>query len=69
MSAGMQAEDITVIGTSPLPGSGIDRDRLPAATAILTAHDLQGTGTADMLHALDSRLAGVSLNAPAGNPY
>ncbi|MFT9089564.1 MAG: TonB-dependent receptor [Gluconacetobacter sp.] len=69
VSAGVQPEDITVIGTSPLPGSSIDRDRLPAATAIVTSRDLQLTGTADLLHALDSRLAGVSLNSPAGNPY
>ncbi|GEN59596.1 TonB-dependent receptor [Acetobacter nitrogenifigens] len=63
------SEDITVIGTSPLPGSSIDRNRLPARTSVLTQNSLSSEGTPDLLHALDTQLAGVSLNYASGSPY
>ncbi len=62
-------EDITVIGTSPLLGAGIDRDKVPAGTTVLDSADLAREGTPDLLHALDTQAAGVNLDSASGNPY
>ncbi len=60
---------ITVIGTSPLIGSGIDRDTVPAETHVLTWQDLQRQGTPDLLGSLSQQLSGVTLDSAAGNPF
>jgi outer membrane receptor protein involved in Fe transport len=62
-------EEITVVGTSPLLGAGIDRDKVPAGTTVLDSADLARDGAPDLLHALDSEVAGVSLDSASGNPY
>ncbi len=62
-------EQITVIGTSPLPGPAIDRDKVPANTVVLGADDLAREGTPDLLHALDTGIAGVNLDSASGNPF
>ncbi len=62
-------EEITVIGTSPLLGAGIDRDKVPGNTTVLSAADLSRDGTPDVLHALDTQVAGLSLDSAAGNPF
>ncbi len=62
-------ETITVIGTSPLLGAGIDQAKVPANTTVLTSADLARDGTPDLLHALDTQVAGVTLGSASGNPY
>ncbi len=32
--------EITVVGTTPLPGSGVDRDQIPARTFVLDSEDI-----------------------------
>jgi outer membrane receptor protein involved in Fe transport len=61
-------EQITVVATSPLLGSGIPRDSVPAETTILTAADLTRDGAADLLSALNEQAPGVSLSSASGNP-
>ncbi len=61
-------EQVIVIGTSPLPGSGIARDSVPAETSVLDRADLARDGTPDLLAALNEQLPGVSLDAASGNP-
>jgi outer membrane receptor protein involved in Fe transport len=63
------SEEITVIGTSPLLGSGIDRDQVPGQTAVLGAKDIARDGTPDLLHALDTQVAGVNLDSASGNQF
>ena len=63
------AEEITVIGTTPLLGTGIDRDKVPANAQVLDSRDLSQEGTPDLLHALDTQVPGVSLASGSGNPY
>jgi outer membrane receptor protein involved in Fe transport len=60
-----------VIGTSPLLGSGVDRDTVPAQTNVLKGGDLTrgGTTTADPVRALNEQVGGVSLGSASGNPY
>jgi iron complex outermembrane receptor protein len=63
------AEEITVIGTSPLPGSGLDRNLVPADTQVLTSAAIARNGNADVLNALNTDVAGVNLDSASGNSY
>jgi iron complex outermembrane receptor protein len=62
-------EQITVIGTSPLLGSGIDRDSVPAEISVLGSADIAREGTSDLLGALAQQIPGVSLDSSSGNPF
>ena len=57
--------ELTVI--APLPGTGIDADKLPAATATLDADDLSRTGSLSITAALEQRIPGLSLSDVQGN--
>jgi outer membrane receptor protein involved in Fe transport len=62
---------VTVIGTSPLLGSGVDRDTVPAETNVLKGDDLTRGGTTmpDAVRALNEQVGGVNLDSASGNPY
>ena len=62
-------EEITVIGTSPLSGNGIDRNKVPVATTVLDSGAIARQGTPDVLNALNTEAPGVSMDSAAGNPY
>lgn len=52
---------ITVVGVSPLPGAGVDIDKLPGNTQTLSGDDLAPGGVPDVIGALNNRLASISL--------
>ncbi len=62
---------VIIIGASPLLGSGVDRDTVPAETNVLRRDDLTrgGTTTPDAVRALSEQVGGVSLDSASGNPY
>ncbi|WP_428486398.1 TonB-dependent receptor [Rhodopila sp.] len=62
---------ITIIGASPLLGSGVDRDTVPAETNVLKRDDLTrgGTTTPDAVRALNEQVGGVNLDEASGNPF
>jgi iron complex outermembrane recepter protein len=60
---------VTVIGVSPLIGSGVDRDSVPGQTHVLTSTDISRNGTPDMTGALNQQVGGVALDDAAGNPF
>src|ERR1700761_1367895 len=62
---------VTVIGASPLLGSGVDRDTVPAATDVLGDGDLTrgGTTTPNAVRALNEQVGGVNLDSASGNPF
>src|ERR1700728_104023 len=63
---------IDIIGASPLLGSGIDRDTVPAETNVLKGNDLTRGGTLiapDAVRALNEGVARVNLDSASGNPY
>ncbi|HTR17509.1 MAG TPA: TonB-dependent receptor [Acetobacteraceae bacterium] len=66
--APVQLAPVEVVGSTPLLGSGIARDKVPAKTDVLNAGDIARTGPPDALRALDQQVAGVNLNDAAGNP-
>jgi iron complex outermembrane recepter protein len=58
---------IEVIGTSPLLGSGIDRDKVPANTRSLSDRDL--VHPPDLATSLDQRNASISINGVQDSPF
>ena len=61
-------EQVTVIGTSPLLGAGVDRDLVPAQTSVLGSADIARNGTPDLLQALNEQVGGINLDGASGNP-
>ncbi len=68
-AAATQVEQITVIGTSPLLGSGVDRNAIPIDTQVLSSAAIAREGAPDVLQALNTQIAGVNLDSASGNPY
>ncbi len=51
------------------PTGGIDRDKVPANTQVLTAADLDHARSPDLLQSLVRSLPGVSVSDQTGNPF
>jgi iron complex outermembrane recepter protein len=62
-------EQHEVIGSAPLPGSGIDRDKVPAETVGLDTSDIAREGVPNALGALNQQVGGVTLDSASGNPF
>jgi outer membrane cobalamin receptor len=62
-------EQITVVGTSPLLGSGVDRALVPADTQVLGSADIAREGAPDVLQTLNSQASGITLDSASGNPF
>lgn len=60
---------ISIIGASPLIDSGLDRDKVPATTNVMTRDDIVRTGIPDPLGALNDQVPGVALDDAQGNPF
>lgn len=62
---------VSIIGASPLLGSGVDRDTVPAESNVLKRDDLNrgGTTTPDAVRSLNEQVGGVNLDSASGNPY
>jgi outer membrane receptor protein involved in Fe transport len=62
---------VTIVATSPLLGSGVNRDTVPAETNVLKGDDLTrgGTTVPDAVRALNEQVGGVNLDSASGNPY
>ncbi len=60
---------IEVIGTTPLLGSGIDRDKVPANPRSFDARELSRAGPADLAGTLEQRIPGVNVNGVQDSPF
>lgn len=60
---------VNVIGATPLLGSGVDRNKVPAASNVLTNSDIVRTGIPNALGALNDQVGGVSLQDAQDNPF
>ncbi len=67
--APVQREEIIVIGTTPLPGSNIDPDKVPSNTQVLSASDVSREGQASLIHALNGNLGSVNINDDLNDPF
>jgi len=64
-----QVPMMTIVGSTPLLGSGVESDKVPAQVNVLTAKDIAATGMPNLTRALGEQIAGVTLDNAAGNPY
>jgi iron complex outermembrane recepter protein len=60
---------IIVIGTSPLPGTGIDPDKLPASVQSLSAADIAREGSPDLVGSILDQTGSVNTNANLDDPF
>ena len=63
------AEQVEVVGVTPLPGAGISRDRLAAAVALIDGDELAARGAASMADVLNERLGAVTLEGTTTNLF
>ncbi len=61
--------EIVVIGTTPVPGMGIDIDKIPGNVQTLSAADLIDDGSASLTAALEHRLSGISITDTLADPF
>jgi len=65
----LELPQVEIVGTTPLPGSGIALRDLPANAQIYTSRDLRQQGAENITDFLEQNAGGVSLNSAQGNPY
>ncbi|HEY8707129.1 MAG TPA: TonB-dependent receptor [Burkholderiaceae bacterium] len=65
----LELPQVEVVGTTPLPGSGIELRKLPANAQIFTSNDLHRQRSANLTDFLEANATGVNLNAAQGNPF
>jgi len=61
--------EVNIIAASPLLGTGIDRNLVPAQTQVFTSPDIAREGSPSALQTLNDQAAGVTLDSASGNPY
>ena len=62
-------ERVEVIGTSPMPGQGVDRDLLPYTSIVLQRSEIDRTASQNTLDLLARRAPGVQVNEIQGSPF
>ncbi|HLY58171.1 MAG TPA: TonB-dependent receptor [Stellaceae bacterium] len=62
-------ETVTVIGTTPLPGTGVDIDKLPGTIQTITATDLTREGAASVITSINDQLGSVNINDDLDDPF
>ncbi len=58
-----------MVGTSPLIGSGLDRNLVPADTQVLDSASIARNGNPDVLNALNTETSGINLDSASGNQF
>ena len=60
---------IEVVAPSPLLGTGLDRNLVPAQTNVLAAPDLRREGMPQLVRSLEREVGSVSTVSASGNPF
>src|SRR5438105_14408601 len=60
---------LVVYPTAPLPGAGIDPDKVPASVNVVDAAQIKQTGSLNISDALVKYVPGIVVNEVAGNPF
>jgi outer membrane receptor protein involved in Fe transport len=63
------ATTISVVASTPLPGTDLAIDDIPAPVQTATGRDLESTGALNLADMLNKRLASININENQGNPY
>jgi outer membrane receptor protein involved in Fe transport len=64
-----QAAKIDVVSATPLPGTDLPIDQIPAPVQTVNARDLQNSGALDLSELLARRLSAVHINQNQENPF
>jgi iron complex outermembrane receptor protein len=68
-SSSASIPEVNVIAPTPLLGSGVNPDTIPAETNVLTSPDLNRLGVPDLTGSLNQQVGGVNLDSGSGNPF
>lgn len=60
---------IDVVGTSPLPGIGIEREKLPYGVQSVTSKNIERSQTLNLTDYMSRNLSGVTINEVQGSPF
>jgi iron complex outermembrane receptor protein len=60
---------VVVVGSTPLIGSDVDRDQVPAATEVLRASDINRTGIPSLTGAILANVPSAAINDTEGNVF
>src|ERR1700689_3367888 len=60
---------VVVIGTTPLPGTNIDIDKVPGNVQTLSADDLAKDGQANLIGSMATQLSTVNINDTLADPF
>ncbi len=69
VAAGSEKQTVEIIGTSPLPGQGVDRSALPYTTQVMRRGQVEGAQADNLSDLLQRRLSGVQVNDIQGSPF
>ncbi len=61
--------EVSVIGTTPLPGTRIEADKIPGNVQSVFAADLTQDGTASLIRALATRLSSINIDDTLADPF
>jgi len=64
-----QATRIDVVAATPLPGTDLPLEEIPAPVQTASARDLERSGSLDLSDLLNQRLSGVHINQNQENPF
>ncbi len=62
-------KEVEVVGTSPLPGIGIEEDKLPYDVQSVTAADIERSQTMNFTDYMARNLSGITINEVQGSPF
>jgi outer membrane receptor protein involved in Fe transport len=60
---------IDVFATTPLSGTGVDIDKVPAGVTIIDAKQIEASKSASVIKALAQQTPSITINEVAGNPF
>jgi len=64
-----QLPKVEVIGTTPLPGTGLIREQIPAPVQTATDADIQRSNAIDLSDFLNRNIGGIHINEMQNNPF
>lgn len=69
MALSAQAAQVDVVAATPLAGTDLPLNHIPAPVQTLSANDLEKTNSLDLSDLLNQRLSGVHINQNQENPF
>ena len=60
---------VEIVAVTPLLGSGVNPNKVPAQTQVLNAQDISRNGYPQALQTLNQQVPGVTLDEASGNPF